>query len=257
MRKVNISTIQSVERAISLLTLFSHEKPVWNLNEIVSETKLSRATAYRLLYTLERGGLINYNAESAQYSLGTRLIGLGMIALSNFSLRKVLSPKLDALIEELGHTLFVGIIENDHLLYIDKRERAEGLKVGSEVGIMRPPHYGILGKLLLAYKDEDYVMQLLERYPLEKHTPKSIVDHERLISLLRKVRKERYIIAEEETVTGVSGVAVPIFQHDGEVIAGISILAPTFQFNHEKEKIMDKMQKIGREVSQALGYGTT
>ena len=148
----------------------------------------------------------------------------------------------------------VGVLQNDHLLYIDKRERTEGLKVSSEIGRLRPPHYGILGKLLLSFQPVEVVKQLLKRHPLQAYTPKSITDPEKLLNVLASVRERGYLIAEEETIVGVSGVAVPLRGHGGQVVAGLAVLVPSFQFQTEKEKLVSLLLQIGAEISTALGY---
>lgn len=224
------------------------------MNEIVAETKMSRTTAYRILYTLERGGVISYDQEKGVYQLGLKTMEWGGVCQASFSIREVLKPWLDQLSHETSHTILVGVLQNEHLLYIDKREPREGLKVGSEVGRLRPPHYGILGKLLLAFQPPEQVRRLIQRYPLEAYTPKSITNPEQLYQVLAKVREQDYLIAEEETIVGVSGIAVPLRGFDGQVVAGLAILVPSFQFQNEKEKLLAKMLKIGKEISQALGY---
>lgn len=254
LRKVSIKPIQSIEKALQILNLFTLEKPSWSMTEIMEATQLPRTTAYRILYTLERGGVIHYDQQKLVYQLGLKTMEWGGVCRASFSIREVLKPWLDQLSNETSHTVLVGVLQNDHLLYIDKRERTEGLKVSSEIGRLRPPHYGILGKLLLSFQPVEVVKQLLKRHPLQAYTPKSITDPEKLLNVLASVRERGYLIAEEETITGVSGVAVPLRGHGGQVVAGLAVLVPSFQFQTEKEKLVSLLLQIGAEISTALGY---
>ena len=113
MRELNIEPIRSVERAIQILNCFSFEKPVLTIEEIMFKTKLAKATTYRLLWTLERNNLIQYNQHTNEYRLGTKALEYGGIVLDNLDIRREAEPLLQELHEATGHSVILAAPQSE------------------------------------------------------------------------------------------------------------------------------------------------
>ncbi|MBA4392507.1 MAG: hypothetical protein C0407_03040, partial [Desulfobacca sp.] len=165
---------RSLERALQILNSFTGERRLLTLSQLSETLALSRATVLRLSSTLVKYGFLNQDPATKEYSLGFRLFELGSIVLHSFSLRKTASPFLDRLHMKLGKTLFLAILEQGQLIYIDKREDVQNpITFTSKIGTRRPPYWGMLGPMLMAHLSDSEVERLLEENPLRATTKKS------------------------------------------------------------------------------------
>lgn len=250
-----IKAVRSVERVLDLLECFSFENPTWTLSELARATQLPTATVQRLLRTLQARGWVKQSPRTGAYSLGIRLLELGGVVLAGFRLRDRAQAHLDHLSETTGHMILLGVFHERKLLYIDRRDSTAPLRVTSEMGMTRPPTYGILGKLLLAYREEDEVRSLLAEAPLEARASKSIVDPDQFFEELRRIRERGYAVAVDETVDGVAGVAAPIRDYSGQVVAGIALLVPTAGWSDEvRQRHLEAVLAAARGISESMGY---
>ncbi len=114
--------VQALDRALNILDCFTFQTREMSLSEIIQTTGLNKTTAKRLVSNLTLRGYLKQNPDLKHYQLGLRLFELGGIVFSSFSLRKVAAPYCAFLENEIGATVLLGTMMEDHLVYIDKRE---------------------------------------------------------------------------------------------------------------------------------------
>jgi DNA-binding IclR family transcriptional regulator len=251
----NIYSIRVVERAIQLLDCFSFQQKEHTMGELSELTNLSKSTVFRILQTLEKHKFIAYDPLSNRYSLGIKLFELGGVVFSSFSLRKAASRFLDHLEAKVNHTVLMGILEDGELVYIDKREGNEPIKLTSEIGKRRPPHFGMVGKTLMSYLSEIEVDNLLKKYPLEKVAPNSIIDIKKFKKSLNEIREKGYTYEYSEAVEGVIGIGAPIRNHLRKVVAAVGIAFSAFSANDQKiEGTINLVTETAKNISEALGF---
>jgi IclR family KDG regulon transcriptional repressor len=251
----DIKTVRSVERALDILDCFSLQERELTLTEIAQAVELPLPTAHRLAKVLERRGWLRHNDQTGFYSLGFRVLERGTVALSGFTLREKAQEELDALAGKTSGTVLLGAIEDDQLVYVDRRDSQAPLRVVSRVGQVRAINYGILGKLLMAYMPEEYVRKALKANPLSKRARRAFVLEQEYLAELARVRKAGYATAVDETVDGVAGVAAPIFGIEGRVIAGLAVLIPTASWSddvHARE--LEAVRASAAHISKLMGY---
>ena len=248
-------SIRAIDRAIQVLGCFSFQQKDHTMGELSRETRLSKSTIFRILQTLEQHKWVVYDPPSNRYSLGMKLLELGGIVFSSLSLRKAASPFLDQLEARLNHTVLIAILEGGELVYIDKREGDEPIRLTSEIGKRRPPFFGMLGKTLMAYLPEKEVGELLRRYPLEKIAPRSITDPKRFKRSLKEIRERGHAYEYSEAVEGVIGIAAPVRNHLGKVAAAIGTAFPAFSVDDRRIKeIIHLVTDTAQEISLSLGF---
>lgn len=245
---------QSLERALSILSVFSPTNQSLTLSEIAEIVKLPLATTMRLCRTLLKFDFLTYDAKTKRYSLGLKLLELGGIVFSSFSLRKVVSPYLSQLQLKFAKTTFLGILQNDELLYIDKREDPRNeVRFASYIGMRRPPYFGMLGQLLMAYLPESEVDRILKKKPLVSFTKKSITDIETFKRRLKNIREQGFFIDEGEAIDGVTGISAPIRNSTGDVIAAIGVGFISASADEiERKQILEELLRVSHEISLML-----
>lgn len=247
---------KTIEKTIRVLDCFSFERQRLSLGELVQSTGLPRATLYRTVNPLLESGYLHLDPVDNRYSLGLKIFQLGHVAQAGFDLSGQLTRHLDQLAAQLPYTIIVGLLREDRLVYIDKREENhDGLKVGSQVGLTRQPWYGLLGKLLLSFAPRAEARHLLTTYPPEFWEGRSGVALEEMLASLEQVRAQGYAVAVDETAPGISGVGFPIFdQRPDRAAAGLLVLVPTVQFTPEvRERCLVLARECTQEISRRLG----
>jgi DNA-binding IclR family transcriptional regulator len=214
------------------------------------------ATAMRLCITLVEYDFLRYDQKTKQYSLGVKLFELGSVVFSRFSLRKIASPYLIQLQIKAGETSFLGILLNDELVYIDKREDLRNqVRFASNIGTRRQPYFGMLGQLLMAYLPESEVNRILRQKPLSAITKNSITDEALFKKRLRSIRKDGFFIDEEGAIDGITGISAPIRDFTGKVVAAIGVgFISTSEDERGRQLIIREVLSAAREISQELGH---
>jgi IclR family transcriptional regulator, KDG regulon repressor len=247
---------RSLERALQILNAFGVEHQTLTLAQLATALSLPRATVLRLCSTLVKYSFLRQDPESKRYSLGLRLFELGSIVFNSFSLRRIASHHLSQLQAKLGKTIFLGVLDNDDLLYIDKKEDPRNpIRFTSEVGRRRPPNWGMVGPLIMAYLPDDEIERILERRPLMLTAKKSLTTKEELMKWLHQIREQGYAIDEETAMDGISGIAAPVRDATGKVIAsiGVAFIASSVDSRGFK-RILKEALATAAIISEELGY---
>ena len=158
--------------------------------------------------------------------------------------------------EEIGQTVFLGVLDNDGLLYIDKIEDADSvITFTSKIGTRHPSHWGMCGPLLMAYLSDSEVERLLGKTPLHANTKKSITDKEEFKAWLRQIRKQGFAIDREATFEGITGVASPVRDFRRELVASVGIALMTSCLDlGDVGGIVHEALKTAETISRELGY---
>lgn len=255
MRDININSIRAVDRAIDILNVFTADKPSLNIDEITAASKLAKATAYRILYTLELRGLIHYDPKTLQYKLGLKLLEYAGILTSMLDVRQESEDILIELQMKTQQTVLMAVPEGDSMVYVFKRENPEGLKYSSYLGQRRPIGFGVLGRLITAYLPEEQSERILNQNPVASKTTEGKQDIVKVKQLLQDIRNQGYYVEINETVMGVTGISAPVFNAEGKIIAALGIVGPSVQLADEKLEIAKKMViSTAEQISLRMGH---
>ncbi len=247
---------RSLERALQILDAFSRERKTLTRAQLAEILGLPLPTISRLCSTLVRYGYLAKDPESKQYSLGIRLFEQGSIVFYSFSVRTAASRHLTQLQRETDRTVFLGVLDNDELLYIDKREDADNvITFTSKIGTRRPPYWGMCGPMLMAYLSDSEVERLLKKTPLNATTKNSITRKEEFKAWLGQIREQGLAFDREATFEGITGIAAPIRDFTGVVVAsvGVASISSSLDSDHIR-KIAQELLKTAEAISKELGY---
>jgi DNA-binding IclR family transcriptional regulator len=247
---------KSLERALQILGAFNADQPTFALAELAEAVGVPKVTVLRLCSTLVQYDYLRFDRETKKYSLGLKLFELGSVVFGTFSLRRIAAPYLINLQNRLGKTVFLGILQDSDLVYIDKRENAQNpIRFASHIGTRRPPYFGMLGHLLMAYLPDHKVEELLKMRPLTALTKRSTTDEKVFKERLAAIRSQGYYVDEGEAIEGITGVAAPIRNFTDEVVAGVGvgfISSP----EHERgvKRIIREAIRTASAISHAMGH---
>lgn len=247
--------VKSVDRTLDILErLVEHSKPL-GITEISNGTDLHKSTVYRLVDTLCYRNYLIQDTKTGKYKIGMKLFELGSKVMNDLDLRSDARPYLLELEEKTGETIHLGVLEGEEMIYIDKVESHQTIRMGSHVGRRVHTHNTALGKVMLAYLPESEVENIINMAGLPRYTENTITDKNVLMEELDKIRSQGYAIDDEESEKGIRCVAGPIFDHTGEIMAAFSVSGPASRMTHEKiDDVKGIVKDYSRRISKAFGY---
>ncbi len=199
--------VQSLERAFGLLELIAAQRRAMSLSELAGASGLAPATLHRLARTLVDLGYLRQE-PSRRYGLGPRLFLLA--ESSSTMLSSLALPHLGHLVEEIGETANLAMLDGDQVAYVAQAPGRHSMRMFTEVGRRVLPHCTAVGKALLASSADEDVRALLARTGLPRHTPHTVTDPDELLAQLSQVRERGYAVDEGEQEVGVRCVAVGV-----------------------------------------------
>ncbi|MFJ6280326.1 transcriptional regulator, IclR family [Arthrobacter subterraneus] len=236
--------VQSVERVFELLELITDAGGEVTLSELSASTDLPLPTIHRLLRTLVMKGYAR-QLPNRRYALGPRLIRLGEGA--NKQLGALARPQLKMLVDRLGETSNMAVLDSDMVVYIAQVPSSHSMRMFTEVGRRAHTHDTGVGKAILAQLDNETVRNIVTRAGMPTPTEKSIGSVEQLLEELENIRERGYSIDEQEQELGVRcfAMAVP----DAPTPTAISVSGPISRVD---ESFADKAVPLLRSAAQAI-----
>jgi IclR family transcriptional regulator, KDG regulon repressor len=228
-----------------------------NLSEISKQLGITISRTFRILSTLESRDYVRQDPATRRYRLGVRLIELGERARKEFRLVEVAAPILTQLAEQTGETVFLGVLDGQEMICIDRRESIHSIRLNAEIGQRIPLHTGGVAKTLFAYQAPAFIEEYLRR-PLARATDLTITHPQRMREALEEIRRRGVCVTRGDLEVGACSVAAPIRDHRGNVVAAISAAGPEDRFGPEDEpRLVNTVQKAAGEISRRLGYAAT
>jgi len=249
------SQIQSVARALAILNALAEERGELALHEIAERLGLPKSTVHGLISTLKNFGYIEQSPFTAKYKLGLRLFEVGSVVALGWDVRTVAAPYIQKLLDEMRETVHLVILDKCEVLYIDKRETSESLRIASQVGMRLPAHCTGVGKVLLAYLTPEERREIIAAKGLPRYTRNTLTDVASLEAELSRVRDQGYSIDNQEIMDSLKCVAAPIRDQSGNVISAISLSGPISRMQGQRFQTAVKLvTKTADEISASLGY---
>jgi len=242
-------TVDAAAKALELLDTFSPQERRLSLAELANRTGIPRATAFRLLSTLEEAGFVV--KENGDYRLGIKCFVLGNVVAADLDLRTVAHPHLVALRDRTTETAQIAILDHWQVVYLERVLSPHPVGfMRSRAGAILPAYCTGLGKTLLAHRPESEVAAWAATQTLKPLTRHTITSAEQLLEELRSIRARGYGVDQEEREIGVRCIAAPVRNHEGEIVAAISVAGPSERM--PRTLVGSAMAKLVVEAAQEI-----
>ena len=215
-------SIQSVERAGAVLDVFFEDGQQLSVSEVSARTHLAPATVHRLLSTLVKMGWLEQDARNSRYELSERLLGSAALALASSGLLRHGQHFLHQISDATGFNSHLAVPRDRVSVLLSRVQGKAGSASDFQVGKTMPLHASASGKLFLAYMPEKKRRDVLaEIGVLKQFTANTITDAQRLERELVTIRELGYAVDGNELYESHRGLAVPVRQRDGTVVAAL------------------------------------
>ena len=215
-----------VMKALRLLTQLARSPEPMGLADISRALKLPKPTSYRLARALETCGFVQKDPLTRRYSVGASFEDVALSALRNGASHSERRLVMDELAERLGARINIAVLKSGKLLFVEWVESSAPLRVDLKPEIPVPVHCSASGKLLLAFGPAPLRERFLRSAPFKAMTGHTITTAQALEREFERIRKQGYAEDNEEYLSGVNCLAVPVYGRNGDVVAGLAVMAP-------------------------------
>ncbi len=247
--------MQTIDRAMLIIRSFSAKDNELSLAELHRKLGLSKSSLQRILNSLVFHGLLEKDEKRKVYKLGIELYFLGQLVERNSHLLSISKPFMEELRDELGESIALNILHQNERKCIAYLEGKHELTTLSYVGQTSPLYAGASAKVLLAFLPTEEVNGILDEIVFSPISKNTILSKERLKKELNKIKEEGYSVSFEERVAGAFSISAPIFNRFNEIIAAVTISAPTVRIDNEKIKVyINHVKMTANLISNQLDY---
>ncbi len=246
-------------KAIAVLELVSTAQTPLRFTEILALSGQPRGTLHRQLSHLVGEGLLSLGSD-LRYEPGMRLLKLASNAWAKNQFRTVAEPHLKRLHDRTGETVHLGVLHGREIIYLDKVESRQAVRMNSQIGNASPVYCTGVGKAALSVLPEDRLADLVGQLSFQAYTPNTHLSAAALMDELLAVRLAGYAFDREEHESGIRCVAAPIYAQRHGVVAGVSVTGPAYRVSMEQlelwaASVCDAARAIEQEVDVRLGPG--
>lgn len=247
--------MRTVERVIAILKCFAPDASELGTTQVARRTGIPKATTFRILSTLAKGGLLERSSQTRNYRIGPELYILGSIYLETTDIIGAAEPVTKTLNDLTGETVHVSIFDRDNVSIIMKEESKHTFRVSQHIGTIVPAYSSAMGKAFLSQLTEAEIDDFFPDERLKPITEKTVATKTDLKRELEQIRKDGVSVDKEGTLEAIIGTGALIRDATGKTVAAIGMPFPTFRLNKTKiERILNLVKMGASLISYRLGY---
>jgi len=215
-------------KAVAVLDVVASAKKPMRFTDLLAELDQPRGTLHRQISNLIDEGLLQVNPDNS-YGLGLRLLKFASNAWAGNHFREIAEPHLQALHDKAGETVHLGVLQGTEVIYLDKVESRQSVRMHSQIGNASPAFCTGVGKAALALLPEDELHKRIERIDFHPYTANTIRDAEAFLREIAEIRATGIAFDREEHEAGIHCIAAPIGAPHRAFYAGVSVTAPVYR----------------------------
>ncbi|MBU1358606.1 MAG: IclR family transcriptional regulator, partial [Gammaproteobacteria bacterium] len=246
--------IAAAAGTLEVLEALSQGDGPMTLAQLIAATGRPRGTVHRMVSTLVNTGFATHDAQTARYALTLKAWRIGSSAVRDLDLVERARPSLERLMRETGETVHVSVMEGaDAIVYVAKLASPRSIGVQTRLGQRSPSWCTATGRAMLAYDDEAADLALAG--PLRRLTAQTITDPQQIRAILQDVKQQGYAITKIENHPDMGGVAAPVRDQTGHVVASVGVAIPEYRMlDSLVQSVIPHVVRAGADISEAMGY---
>jgi DNA-binding IclR family transcriptional regulator len=251
MKKV-IYSAPSVKKAFKILNAISDTSNGLGISELSKKLKIGKSTVHGITTALEEMGVLIRDPFYKRYTIGYSLLELCRTAYRKIELKELARKPMETLMEKVGETVFLGILNGDHVTIVDMVESRNEMKITSPPGTRLPLLAGSTGRVLLSQIEKEKMKEIIKKKGLVRYTSKTVIDPRQFLREIERVKEQGYAVDDEEYIPGVRAVAAPLLSISSPP-AAIWVVGFTSTLDDQKVKtVIREIQETVQEIDQSL-----
>jgi IclR family transcriptional regulator, pca regulon regulatory protein len=231
--------------------VFSRDRPALTLSDVARLTGITRATARRILLTLEEVGHVR--SDGRLFSLTPRVLSLGWAYLSSLNLWETAQPLMEELADRTNESCSVATLDLPDVVYVARMPTRRIMTISLGVGTRLPAHCTGMGRVLLASLPDSELEAFLADAQLEAFTDRTIVDVAGLREAIEAVRGQGWALVDQELELGLRSIAAPL-RAEGRTIAAlnVAVAAARVPLDELHEAMLPELLRTAQLISSTL-----
>lgn len=248
------STESIALRAFNVLEYIVRAESPLTLDEITRGCDLPKPTTFRILDMLRDANMLQRDPEGKRYAVGPRLSQFALDVVQHSVQRAECHHVLVDLVNEVGETCNITMLDGNQVLYVDRYETTRPLRLSLQPGTRVPLHCTASGKLFLSQMAPRQVQRMLGAGPLPRYTAKTITDVAVLMEELKVIRKTGIGTYDSEYFDDSVSIAVPIGAHNKRVHMALALHGPSSRISLELcfDKYLQPLREAADQMSRIL-----
>lgn len=241
-------------KGLAVLELLSRSPRPLGLTQVGKELGMGKSNVHRLMQALVETRFVLRDEETGTYTPSIKLWELGSAVLGKLDLRRHAERQMESLMELTGESVHLSVLDGVEVVYVHKVDSASPVRAYTQIGGRVPASCVATGKAQLAFAREHVIESACAA--LKRHTEHTITDRDDFLKDMLKVRQRGYATNRAEWREGVWGIAAPIMDMRGFVIAAVGISGPAAGFRKSVLPTWaDAVMATAADISHALGSG--
>ncbi|WJR78937.1 IclR family transcriptional regulator C-terminal domain-containing protein [Bradyrhizobium sp. NP1] len=224
--------VESLDRGLRLLKVFGESTAPMSLSEIARAADLPRATARRILFTLQHGGYVS--GDGKLFALTPQVLTLAASYLRSSQVVSVLQPVLDQVASEAQEISSLAVLDGDDVVFIARGSPARVFSAGIDIGYRLPAFCTSVGRAMLGKYDDPELAKRLTAMRREALTPQTVTDAKRLVATIAADRSQGYSLVDREAEPHFRSISVPVRRYDDAIVAAINMGAHVDRVSKEQ-----------------------
>lgn len=213
--------IESLDRGLRVFEPFGADQRSMTLSDLAKAADLPRATARRILFTLERAGYVT--SDGKLFTLTPRVLRLAASYLSSNQIVSVLQPVLDQVSSAAREISSLAILDGQEVVFIARASPARVFSAGVDIGYRLPAFCTSVGRAMLGKLSNSELAVAIAAMDLTPLTPFTVTDKDLLLATIMTDREKGYALVDREAEPGFRSISVPVRRHDGTIVAAINM----------------------------------
>jgi IclR family acetate operon transcriptional repressor len=242
-----------IVNAIAVLRSFTADDPLLGVTEIANRVGLHKSTVSRILATFEQENLVERDADTRRFRLGLGLIAVAGPLLAELEERRVAYPVLRELTELTGETSALMMWEGNESICVEQIASRHQIKHTAPLGARYSDALSSSVQVFLATEPEEKVRALLRSGAISYPG----LDEASLEDYLLRLKDDSsrgWAINYGASSLDEVGVAAPVYDHRGDLVAAVLIPAPRFRVSKERlQSLGESCMAAADKVTARLG----
>jgi DNA-binding IclR family transcriptional regulator len=256
-RKSGTQPLTSLTKGLKLLVFIRDSLKPMSLTEISRNLGLNKVSVLRILLTLEQHRFVEKDPLDKKYKIGSNAFYVGSGFIAGGKRERVLKA-MAKLVYELKHTITLGVLDGASVLFVERVDGTERVKVTVDIGSRVPAYSSAAGKALLAGLSDAEIIKRFKDVKLKSPTHPQPKSFKEILTVIAKVRDSGFAVNNEDSTPGLIAVAVPIKSETGEHVAALGAAFPAGQLKNKEDqkRVAMTLQQAAEEIS-SLGVRTS
>jgi len=251
MKKITYSA-PSVKKAFRILYAVSEVSTGLGISDLSKKLKIGKSTVHGITSALEEMGVLVRDPFHKRYTVGYSLLELCRTSYTKIELKDLARKPMEKLMEKVGETVFLGVLNGDHVTIVETVESRNEMKITSPPGTRLPLLAGVTGRVILSQIENEKAKEIIEKKGLTRYTPKTVVEPKQFFKEIEQVKKRGYSVDDEEYITGVRAVGAPLLSASSAP-AALWVVGFTSTMDDQKVKtVIREIQETIQEIKQSL-----